>query len=180
MTKKDFKNGINCELKAANSLRRVLKITDTGVNTTLIFDGMDMHTITWLNDRFANGIRVDENNSHIIYINTPLEKKVQLSKSKPAEKVFPNGFTSWQETHYEVVAAIHSEWNQIWQIGEDNPNDTLPQTRIATIQAQQGHAGLYELAEELTDKFEELNKGREWDGEFYDEVESFLQTEIKR
>ena len=44
----------------------------------------------------------------------------------------------------------------------------------------QGAGGFYELAQELTDKFEMLNKDREWDGDFWDEIEQFLESELNR
>jgi hypothetical protein len=84
-------------------------------------------------------------------------------------KEFPNGFASWQETHYEVVAAITNE------IAYDNGRDNL----IYKTLRENGHGGLYELAEGLTDEFELLNKGREWDGEFFDEIERFLDEKFK-
>lgn len=86
------------------------------------------------------------------------------------EKQFPNGFTSWQETHYEVVSAIERSWNAM---GESDSQV------VSERQLAQGHGGLYELAEELTDEFEALNAGREWDGEFFDEIEVFLDRKLK-
>ena len=84
-------------------------------------------------------------------------------------KEFPNGFASWQETHYEVVAAITS-------IALDNDNkDNL----VYKTYREDGLGGLYELAEELTDEFELLNKGREWDGEFFEEIEGFLNGKFR-
>ena len=81
------------------------------------------------------------------------------------EKQFPNGFDSWQETHYEVVA-------EITRIVEaDEPFGLVSET-LST----QGTGGLYELAKELTDEFEKLHAGREWDGEFFDEIWEFLST----
>ena len=41
---------------------------------------------------------------------------------------------------------------------------------------EQGTGGMYELAEELTDEFEKLNADREWDGEFFDEIEEFITS----
>jgi hypothetical protein len=35
------------------------------------------------------------------------------------------------------------------------------------------------LANDLTDEFELLNKDREWDGEFFDEIERFLDEKFK-
>jgi hypothetical protein len=76
--------------------------------------------------------------------------------------VFPNGFTNWHETHYFVSCHI----NQTEEI-----NDTLAARR----RAHQGTGGLWELAKELTDEFENLHKGRAWDGEWMDELEAWLE-----
>ena len=84
---------------------------------------------------------------------------------------FPNGFESWMETHHEVVTAI----TEAMTAEELEPEFQNVATRR---REEQGIGGVYELAEELTDKFEQLNKGREWDGEFFDEVTEFLRTEL--
>lgn len=104
--------------------------------------------------------------------------KSNLTVSQEAElgrkflEKFPNGFTSWQETHYEVVCAI----TQSILLDEKEPEFKNKATR----ENEEGGTGrLYELAEDLTDKFEKLNAGREWDGEFFDEIEDFLQKELK-
>jgi hypothetical protein len=83
-------------------------------------------------------------------------------------KEFPNGFASWQETHYEVVAAITSI-----ALDDDNKDNLVYKTY-----REDGLGGLYELAEDLTDEFELLNKDREWDGEFFDEIERFLDEKL--
>lgn len=79
-------------------------------------------------------------------------------------KHFPNGFDSWQETHFEVV----SEISRVARLG-------VP---YRVIIEERGTGGLCELAEYLTFKFEKLNEGREWDGEFFDELEAFLEKEL--
>jgi hypothetical protein len=78
--------------------------------------------------------------------------------------------TSWIETHHEVVAAITLQL-------EENP---IGSERIRNRYEAQGTGGMYELAEELTDKFETLNQNREWDGEFFDEIEAFLIEEFAK
>jgi hypothetical protein len=83
-------------------------------------------------------------------------------------KYFPNGFTSWQETHFEVVSEITKN------LRVDKPTGLVFKTMM-----EKGTGGLYELAEELTDEFELLNEGREWDGEFFDEIEEFLTEKLK-
>lgn len=81
---------------------------------------------------------------------------------------FVNGFDSWHETHFEMVQAIAIEHSK------DEPQGVVKERHDA-----QGHGGLYELALELTNEFEELNKGREWDGEYFQEVEDFLTEKLR-
>ena len=80
---------------------------------------------------------------------------------------FFNGFESWHETHYEVVQAITMEQ------AKDEPQGLVKERHDA-----QGHGGLYELAVELTNEFEKLNEGREWDGEFFDEIDKFMNNKL--
>lgn len=76
-------------------------------------------------------------------------------------------FISWSETHFEISGAISIELNKNWM-----------SKKLKTIQKEEGHCGFYNLANKLTDEFEELNKNREWDGEFFDEVEQFIEKNI--
>lgn len=79
------------------------------------------------------------------------------------EHRFPNGFSNWHETHYFIsthIAAI-----------ENNEGSVAYRRR-----AEQGIGGLWELAQELTDEFETLHEGRQWDGEWMDELEDWLIT----
>lgn len=78
-------------------------------------------------------------------------------------KKFPNGFSSWMETFYEVTCYIY---------------DTMGYsgTMANKVVERQGTGGLYELAEDLTDEFEKIYKGKEWDGEWLDTIHEFLQT----
>ena len=82
-------------------------------------------------------------------------------------KEFPNGFGSWHETHHEVVSFLTLEYER----------DSVT-SRVAEFYERNGTGGMYELARELTDEFETLNKGREWDGEFFEEIEFFLTQKI--
>jgi hypothetical protein len=82
---------------------------------------------------------------------------------KQFKKKFPNGLTNWIETHHEVVAYITSQ----------QMTDNGKPTTIKEIEQTRGTGGLYELAEKWTDEFETIHKGREWDGEFFDEIETF-------
>ena len=72
-------------------------------------------------------------------------------------ETFPNGFDSWYETHHEVVDFLEGN--------EQFLNEGTTATR-------------YELAKELTDRFEILNRGRVWDGEYFDEIQEFLSSEL--
>ena len=86
------------------------------------------------------------------------------------EKIFPNGFDDWQETHFEIVHAI----TQADMNGDSNT--------VNRLQEEQGHGGLYELAQELTDKFELMHEGKEWgidnDTQYFDAMEEFLTKEL--
>ena len=42
-----------------------------------------------------------------------------------------------------------------------------------------GMAGVPDLLVRLTDEFETLNEGREWDGEFYEEVDEFAMGKLR-
>jgi len=81
-------------------------------------------------------------------------------------KKLPNGFASWQETHYEIVAMLTLAYE------EENPITT-------EYNEKHGTGGMYELAEDWTFKFEEQTKGRKWDGEFFDEIEEFFDEQLK-
>jgi len=83
-------------------------------------------------------------------------------------KEFPNGFTSWQETHFELVTLISAE------LSKNNPQGEIKDRLEAN-----GIGAMYELAEEWTDEFELVNEDREWDGDFYEEIEEFFKTKNK-
>lgn len=80
---------------------------------------------------------------------------------------FPNGFSSWRETHYEVVAAIS-------QIARQD----FPDGRVQEVEERYGIGGLYDLANDLTDNFERNYVGNIGDGDFFDTVENFLEKEL--
>jgi hypothetical protein len=85
------------------------------------------------------------------------------------EKNFPNGFSSWQETHYEVVQAITLIWTQ------DEPYGIVAEWHEA-----QGHGGLYELAKKLTDEFEQEYKDYDWGNiGYFETLENWLTEKLK-
>ena len=83
---------------------------------------------------------------------------------------FPNGFDSWIETYYEFVEKIVDTLNEST---EDDDNV------VSECQAKEGRGGLYELAKSWTTEFEEIHRGIEWDGNFFDAIETFLNTKFK-
>jgi len=88
------------------------------------------------------------------------------------DKVFPNGFTSWIETFYEITSAIERE-----RAHDMGPWSDL----IKRVQEEQGTGGFYELAEQLTDLFEKQHEGTVWgvDAEFFDTIENWIEEEFK-
>lgn len=92
---------------------------------------------------------------------------------KNTDKILVNGLPSYLETHFEIVIAIGSHLNR---------GNVMPKPRVLIIQENQGTGGLYELAEELTSKFENKYKGKEWgiddDIHFYDAIQEFIDEEF--
>jgi hypothetical protein len=66
------------------------------------------------------------------------------------EDKFPNGLSNWIETHHEIVKEVERMLNQ--------SQDTWSK-RLYDAQANGGTGGIWMLCEELTDKFEQENKG---------------------
>jgi hypothetical protein len=84
------------------------------------------------------------------------------------EKNFPNGFSSWQETHFEIVQAITLEHAQDKRTG-----------LVAYRHEAQGIGGLYELAEEMTDLFEAIHEGEEWsEAGYLETLEAFIDEKL--
>lgn len=83
-------------------------------------------------------------------------------------KHFPNGVTSYLETHYEIVSMLEYNYNH----GD---------TALERLMETKGTGGLYELAESMTDSFERENEDRDWeDGDYFEEIESFFNTQINK
>ena len=91
--------------------------------------------------------------------------------SMNSEKKFPNGFTSWIETYFEIASAIAAE--RTHDMGPWSP-------LLRGINETQGTGGFYELAEALTDKFEVIHEGDTWeDADFFDTIENFIEEEFQ-
>ena len=87
------------------------------------------------------------------------------------EFVFPNGFESWHETHFEIVQAITAKQNQNFKKHRDECEGL-----VFDAQEGQGFPALYTLAVHLTDEFEKIHEGREWDGEYFETIEEFINS----
>lgn len=79
---------------------------------------------------------------------------------------FPNGFRKWVETLMEMNSYITLAASKS---GKSN-------SVVLLVRESEGGAGMYDLALEWAKEFELINKDREWDGEFYEEVEIFAQS----
>lgn len=82
-------------------------------------------------------------------------------------KEFVNGFESWQETHFEIASAIF-----------EKSFDLTPQGIVHETEEDEGRMGLYRLAKRLTDKFENLHKGRLWEGDYFEAIDEFIKQEL--
>lgn len=83
---------------------------------------------------------------------------------------FPNGFESWQKTHFEVVEVLCF----IRELEEDKKP-----ANFAELIDKSASNELYILALELTNKFEEQTKGQARTRFLFDEIEDFVANEIK-
>jgi len=99
-----------------------------------------------------------------------ITESVEENEFLSEKGAFPNGFTEWHETHYEIVQAMTIEWVK------DKPKGIVLET-----QESAGHGGLYDLAFELTNKFEKENVGKAWgiDEEYFDAIEKFTNQNLK-
>ena len=83
---------------------------------------------------------------------------------------FPNGFESWQKTHFEVVEALC--YLRDLEEGKKPQNFTEFLDRSASEE-------MYNLALTLTNKYEEQTKGKKREGSLFDEIEKFVWSEVK-
>lgn len=76
---------------------------------------------------------------------------------------------SWAETHYEIITGI--------EYLRDLPESQQPNL-IKDTETQLGRGGFWELAFDWTEEFEAKHKDRPWDGEFFDEIDDFINKKI--
>ena len=84
---------------------------------------------------------------------------------------FPNGFESWQRTHFEVVEVL-----VYLRSLEEEKN---PESFEAAAD-QSATEELYKLALDLTNKYEEQTKGKKREHSLFDEIEDFVSNEVKQ
>ena len=107
------------------------------------------------------GLQISHKNSLILAI-TKL-----ANMTTPA---FPNGFSSWQKTHFEVVEVL------CYIRGLD---ETKQPKSFAEMIDRTATEEMYELALSLTNKYEEQNVGSKRERSLFDEIEEFVWTEVK-
>ena len=83
---------------------------------------------------------------------------------------FPNGFESWQKTHFEVVEVLC--FIRDLEEGKKPKSFSELLDRSATEE-------MYNLALNLTNKYEEQTKGRKRERSLFDEIEDFVWSEVK-
>lgn len=79
-----------------------------------------------------------------------------------------NGIIFYMETFQEISMEVGR------LVSLDKPPRILEE-----CVGNQGRCGLYELVTAWTNEFEAMNTFRRWDGEFFDELDSFIQNKIK-
>lgn len=83
---------------------------------------------------------------------------------------FPNGFESWQKTHFEVVEVL------CYLRDLEGPKKTVSFDEAADQSATEE---LYQLAMKLTDKYEAATVGKKRTQCLFDEIEEFVKAEIR-
>jgi hypothetical protein len=83
---------------------------------------------------------------------------------------FPNGFASWQKTHFEVVEVLC--YLRDLEEGKKPKSFSEWVDRSATDE-------LYNLALHLTNKYEEETKGKVREQSLFDAIEDFVWSEVK-
>lgn len=85
-----------------------------------------------------------------------------------SEHFFPNGFESWQRTHYEVVEVL---------VYLRNLEEEQQPKGFSELINRSGTEKLYKTARELTDKFENQHPGGIGEKNLFDEIEQFFLDE---
>lgn len=83
---------------------------------------------------------------------------------------FPNGFESWQKTHFEIVEALC----YLRDLEEEEKSKNF-----ADLVDRSASEEMYQLARTLTNKFEEQTKSRKREQSLFDEIEEFVTSEVR-
>jgi hypothetical protein len=83
---------------------------------------------------------------------------------------FPNGFDSWQKSHFEVVEVL---------VYMRSLEDHKKPKGFSKAMDQSASKELYTLALNLTNKYEEQTKGKERQRSLFDEIEDFVWSEVR-
>ena len=117
---------------------------------------------------FTSNFQGEYRKTHPIIHNT---LNFLISVRNNNEKEFPNGISDYLETHHEIVH----------EIALINNMEKFRSSEIVDkAQEKQGHGGLYDLAIDLTTKFEQENKGVNWgeEKEYFDTINAFIEREL--
>lgn len=98
-----------------------------------------------------------------------LKDIIKIKENKTNQNIiskFVNGFDSWIETYSEVSRIIRE------LIEQENPV-------IKPQYEQTGYGLIYLLSEQITDEFETMYKGKEWDGDWFDTLEEYVYGKFK-
>lgn len=96
-------------------------------------------------------------------------KTPEFKRVNEEELNFPNGFEAWTETHHVMVENVE-------RMLYSDEDAWAP--KLHKAQTEGGMGGIWLLCRELTDKFEQENIGVEWDGEWFDAIDAFLEKEL--
>ena len=83
---------------------------------------------------------------------------------------FPNGFASWQKTHFEVVEVL---------CFIRNLEEHKQPRSFAELIDKSATDNMYQLALSLTNKYEALTNGKQRTRSLFDEIEEFVWSEVK-
>jgi hypothetical protein len=75
---------------------------------------------------------------------------------------------SFIETHFEIVSFINSQMN----LDDEDKKSIL----VKSCHEEIGLGGLYDLSIMMTLEFEKIHRDRQWDGEFLDEIDSYIDS----
>jgi len=74
--------------------------------------------------------------------------------------------------HY--LETYHEMTRTIWSYVDHNDDNA-----IKAVMETQGTGGMWELAKAYADEFETIHRNTEWDGEFYDAIDDFVEAKSK-